>query len=171
VQIPGTTPAAPSSPATSTIIALVLVNLHDGESYLFNFFPEKIELTGRANWKAQEVVRRTKPLFYANREPQSLSFPSVWLDNTANGESLTPELVQLLALQEVTKGQGTPPPLLARWGDSSFRCVLEDVQIVQQYFTKEGNPLRAELSLTLLELQDEPAAPVERKNEEANILF
>jgi hypothetical protein len=151
--------------------SLVLVNLAGGDTFVFQYFPEAVELTGRANWKAQEVVTRTKPLFYGNREPQQLSFPSLWLDSSAGGGSLTPEIIQLLALQDVVKEIGTPPPLLARWGDSSFRCVLEEVQIVQKYFSAGGVPLRAEISLTLLELQEEPPAPVVRRNEEANILF
>ncbi|HEY9286245.1 MAG TPA: hypothetical protein VIP46_22530 [Pyrinomonadaceae bacterium] len=145
--------------AASAPVALVLVNLEAGDSFLFNLFPENIELSGRANWRPQNVTHGLQPLLYANREPQQLRFPSLWLDNTRGRDSLNAELVQLLALQERAKGKGAPPALLARWGDASFRGVLTEVNIRETYFTREGNPLRAELSLTLLELQDE-IAPV-----------
>ncbi len=147
--------------AAPTDVALVLINLQGGDSFVFQFFPQTVEMTGRVNWKPQEVVSHPQPLFYANRAPQSLSFPSLWLDSSLGGGSLRSELDQLLALQDKVKGQGTPPPLLAQWGDKSFRCVLEEVRIVEQYFSRGGVPLRAEISLTLLELQEEKILPVQ----------
>lgn len=148
---PATAPAGASAPS-----ALVLVNLDEGDSFIFRLFPAEIGVTGRANWEPQRVARRPSPLFYGGREPQELTF-NVWLDNSHTGDSVNDELVQLLALQDVRPGKGAPPALLARWGSCTFRGVLSQVQITQKFFTREGNPLRAELSLTLLELQDDAA--------------
>lgn len=151
---PATAPAAASAPS-----ALVLVNLDEGDSFIFRLFPAEIGVAGRANWEPQRVARRPSPLLYGGREPQELLIPSLWLDNAHTGDSVNDELVQLLALQDVRPGKGAPPALLARWGSCSFRGVLSQVQITQRFFTPEGNPLRAELSLTLLELQDDAARP------------
>lgn len=158
-------------PSRGAPSVLMLVHLGGGDTFVFEWFPETVEITGRANWKPQPVVKRPAPLLYAGREPQEVNFPSVWLDNSAAGESVTPDVVRLLALQEVAEGQGAPPALLARWGDNSFRCVLADARVVERHFTAEGQPLRAELSLRLVELQEEEPDPPPRRNEGSTFTF
>jgi hypothetical protein len=153
--------------------SIMIINLLNGEAFIFQFFPTEIELEALANWRAQETTIGVQPLFYASRAPQRLTFPKVWMDSTHTGESLTPEIVKLLDLQKETE-VGTPPPLLVSWGDSEFRCVLGEVRILQQFFNAEGHPLRAELSLVFLELQEEPRAaqPVlVKQNAESSFTF
>ena len=142
---------------SAQVSSLVLVNLEAGDSFIFRFFPEKIEHSRRANWEPQRVTTGTQPLLYANREPKRLTFPEVWLDNSATGDSVTADLEQLYALQNQGQ-QGAPPKLLAQWGERQERVVLEEVRAVESHFTTEGNPRRALLSLTLIEIQDDGAA-------------
>lgn len=138
--------------------SLVIVNLDAGSSFIFRFFPEDITSSGKADWKPQHVSTRTAPLFYAGRQPRELQLGPLWLDNAATGDvSVTDEIAQLFELQQIVQGRGAPPALLARWGDNTFRGVLTEMSVKQQHFTREGSPLRAEVNLSLLELQDEPA--------------
>lgn len=135
--------------------ALLLTNLVSGQSFIFRRFPAEIVTTGRANWRPQDVAHGTKPLVYENREPRRLEFPELWLDNSVISESVTPEINELLALLEETQ-EGAPPPLAALWADRQERVVLEEVRVKEeQPFRADGAPVRARVSLVLIQVQDD----------------
>ncbi|MBA3242349.1 MAG: hypothetical protein H0T60_14055 [Acidobacteria bacterium] len=156
---------------SAQVNSLVLVNLEGSESFIFRFFPSSIEVGARANWRAQDVTIGVKPLAYANREPRQIRFDGLWLDNTHTGDSITPEIEQLTKMMEETV-RGTPPPLLALWGDRQERCVLEELTVVEEFFNADGTPIRASLQMSLLQLQEESPAPAPvRRNEKSHITF
>ncbi len=135
---------------------LALINLESGDAaFVFEFFPSSVQTSDRANWEAQETTTGVKPLFYANRDPRKLDFNELWLDSTDTNESLTPDLKRLRALLEETE-KGTPPALLAAWGDRHERCVLQELDIEEMFFsTPDGYPLRAKIRMNLTQLQPE----------------
>jgi hypothetical protein len=135
--------------------ALVLINLEGAGRFFFDVFPKDINTTNHANWEPQDITIGTKPLFYANREPKKISIPEVVLDRTKTQESIKDDIANLEALQSEDPTLGRPPALLAIWGDEQYRCVLEEVTINRKWFSPEGNPQRASVSLQLLELQEE----------------
>lgn len=130
-----------------------LVNLTNQESYVFQFFPNEIRSSDRANWSPQETTIGVKPLFYANREPRVLEFQEIYLDSTETNESLTPEIKKIRALMDEVENRGTPPPLLAIWGDRNERCVLQDLQCEEVLFNSEGFPVRVRFAFTLMQIQ------------------
>jgi phage protein U len=138
---------------TSAQAGFVLIRLDTSDSFAFQYFPQELDVQKRANWTPQSTTIGQQPLFYSNREPDRIDVPELILDNTLTGESLTPVMKQLSALHEESEQEGTPPPLLAAWGDQNLRCVLEDLKFHQTYFGKNGQPLRVRVSLTLLQLQ------------------
>lgn len=131
---------------------LILINLENQGAFTFRFFPQTVATTDRANWSAQETTIGVKPLFYGNREPRRIDFPELWFDNTDTNESLTPTIKELRMLFEETE-KGTPPALLAGWGDRNERCVLEELSIEEQFFNTNGEPLRARIRMSLIQLQ------------------
>jgi hypothetical protein len=134
--------------------ALVLIDLSSQASWEFQFFPNELRTVDRANWRPQETTTGTMPLFYENREPRRLSFPELYLDNTETGVSVTETLADLKAFtMDEQDDTGMPPVLLATWGDRKERCVLEEIQIEEIYFTEDGDPTRAKIGLELLEIQ------------------
>lgn len=135
-----------------------LVNLTNQDSFVFQYFPNETRTNDHTNWNAQETTIGVKPLFYANREPRQLEFQELYLDNTATNESLTPDLKKLRALMDEDAERGTPPSLLAIWGDRNERCVLEDLTIEEIFFNTDGAPTRARISLSLLEVQTDGGA-------------
>jgi len=138
--------------------AFVLINLEGAGSFFFDFFPKEIQTTSRAVWEPQDVTIGVKPIFYGNRDPKRISVPEVWLDRSDTGdpgESIKDDIANLESLQAEDPKLGRPPALLAIWGDEQFRCVLEEVTISRKWFSSEGNPQRASVSLQLLELQEE----------------
>ncbi|HKO43329.1 MAG TPA: hypothetical protein VJU84_08565 [Pyrinomonadaceae bacterium] len=136
----------------------VLINLEGGESFVFQFFPREIETHGRANWEPQDVTIGTRPIFYANSDGHRISVQEVYLDRTDSNESIAPDIKALNAMRAEVQALGRPPALLAAWGDESYRCVLEDVSVRRTMFAPGGEPLRASVSMQLLELQDEREA-------------
>jgi hypothetical protein len=131
-----------------------LIDLDSDISFTFQFFPERIRTSDRANWTAQETTIGVKPLFYGNREPIQISVDELILDNTESNISLRADLEDLRYLVTEVEQKGTPPPLLAVWGENRVRCVLTDLSIEEEEFTQEGEPLRARIRLELLQLQD-----------------
>jgi hypothetical protein len=153
--------------------SLVLINLEGPGDVSFRRFPPGIETNVRANWQPQEVTVGTKPLYFANRDPRQIRFDELLLDSDT-GESITPDINALLLLAEEVEGLGRPPALLAQWGDRQERCVLNDMTILEQFFLGDGTPIRARVSLTLLQFQDDapPTAPRRvRENEESSFTF
>jgi hypothetical protein len=145
-----------------------LINLTNQDSFVFQFFPKENRTTDRANWNAQDTTIGTKPLFYANREPRLLEFQELYLDNTDTNESLTPTINQLRSLMDEVEQRGTPPPLLAVWGDRNERCVLQDLNVEEIAFDfTSGAPLRVRISLSLLQIQPDSGETTSvRVNEE-----
>lgn len=155
-----------------------LTNLEGPGGFVFIRFPTGIETSARANWQAQEVTIGTKPLFYASREPRQIRVDDLLLDNTATGDSVTPDIEALLRLMEELENLGRPPALSARWGDREERCVLTDLTVSEQFFAFDGTPIRARISITLLQFQDEPSitrgqpapAPLSYKTKDGQIV-
>ena len=135
-------------------VQLTLINLIAEGAFVFQFFPSKVSSTDRANWNPQETTIGVKPLFFANRDPRRIDFDELWLDNTATNESLTPQIKRLREMMQETE-RGTPPPLLAAWGDRNERCVLEELNISEEFFNESGAPIRVRVSLKLIQLQPE----------------
>jgi hypothetical protein len=131
-----------------------LVNLEGSGAFVFHYFPRVITMETRANWSPQNVTSGVKPLYFGNREPMRLSFEEMWLDKTTLRQSIESEIAALQALQAETE-RGTPPALQAIWGERAVRCVLEDLRIeIQLFDTDDGFPLRARVSMALLQLQE-----------------
>lgn len=138
---------------------LLLIDMSSRASFGFQYFPNTLRTQRQVNWRPQETTIGTKPLFYENREPKRLSFTELWLDNTETGESLGPVLDELeeftTSEQDLSGGtRGTPPILLATWGDRKLHCVLENLEVEEQFFNASGEPTRARLSIELIEIQE-----------------
>jgi len=135
-----------------------LIHLEGPGTFIFQFFPKEIQTSRRSLWEQQEITIGTKPILYANREAKQIQVDELWLDSTETNQSIAPDIAALYALQDENPKLGRPPALLAIWGDRQERCVLEQVTVVESFFTPTGEPLRARVSLQLLELQVEMEA-------------
>jgi hypothetical protein len=135
-----------------------LIDLTSNIAFTFQYFPREIRGSDRANWEQQETTIGVKPLFYSNRDPRQISLQEMYLDNSDTNLSLNADLQDLRSLMVEIDSIGTPPPLLALWGESQLRCVLQELSIEECLFNDEGNCIRAKIDLTLLQLQEEGEA-------------
>src|ERR1051325_2293386 len=138
--------------------AFVLINLEGEGDFFFDLFPREIQTSDRAVWEPQDITIGVKPLFFANRDPKRISIPEVALDRSDELNSIKPDIDALLKLQVEIPRLGRPPALLAMWGEEQVRCVLETVDVKRTWFSAEGDPQRAAVSLQLLQLQEEREA-------------
>jgi hypothetical protein len=130
-----------------------LTNVHNGDTCLFQYFPTGINLESRVNWSAQDTTIGVKPLSYSNAEPLRVTIDELLIDRSVTNESIEQDIKRLLRFQKETK-EGRPPTLYVVWGNWQEVVVLEEVNIKQTFFTSDGDPIRAYLSITLLEMQD-----------------
>jgi hypothetical protein len=144
----------------------VLINLEGKGAFVFDLFPQEIQTSRRTVWEPQEVTRGTKPLFYGNRDPKRIMVNEVVFDGTELNESVEPQITALYALQNEDALLRRPPVLLAIWGDRQERCVLEEVTIVEKFFSPDGEPLRAMVSMQLVEIQEQGEATSLTVNDE-----
>ncbi len=147
--------------------ALLIVNLNTGANIVFQYFPPEITTTAHANWQPQDTAFGVKPLLYANTDPRKLEF-ELWLDGSIKGESITPQINELLALLNVRqfavveKGRevqkfDAPPALAVLWGDRQEKVVLEEIRVTETYFETNGVPVRAKVNLSFIQTQYERA--------------
>jgi phage protein U len=157
-------------PPTSSRYSFTLMNLESQGQIDFRYFPPSIATNRRANWEAQPVIRGTQPLQWSNRDPVRISINDLYLDKADINASIKPEIEELHALMNETE-RGTPPALLAMWGDEELHCVLEEIDIDRQMFMPTGEPLRARVSLRLIELQQprEHTSSVVRDSDEDEV--
>jgi hypothetical protein len=144
----------------------VLINLEGKGTFVFDLFPREIQSSRRTVWEPQDVTRGTKPLFYGNRDPKRITINEVVFDGTELNESIEPQIAALYALQNEDARLGRPPMLLAIWGDRQERCVLEEISIVEKFFSTSGEPLRAMVSMQLVEIQEQGEATSLSVNDE-----
>jgi hypothetical protein len=136
---------------------LSLVNLTGGGAFdfvlIFDRFPGEITADDAVNWQPQDVTVGIKPVFYANNEPQRISFEA-WLDRTDTNDSVLTDIENLRRLMKVVDEpfpQGMPPLLQFTCGDWSQRVVLEKLSVRRVMFTRDNKAIRALVSVGLLE--------------------
>lgn len=131
-----------------------LVDLTSNLGFSFQYFPESIRWSERVNWSQQDTTIGTKPLFYQNTDARTLTVNDLVLDGTGDNRNIVPELNDLRNLKAEREELGMPTPLLAAWGGQKFRCVLQSLEIEENYFHDSGFPMRARINLELVELQN-----------------
>lgn len=129
---------------------ITLINLDTGKVWVFQFFPPQLDSEDQSNWMPQDVTAGTKPLMYANTEPQRIEIADVLLDSGDNKTSLTQEVEELRALMRETDKR-VPPTLRLICGDWQPRVVLLRMTVAREMFSRDGRLLRARLNLSFME--------------------
>lgn len=139
---------------------VALVSLRDNgneEVWLFPLFPRAFNKEDRSNWNAMDVTVGTKPLMFANHEPQRITIEEALLDTSDTNESVLGLVEGLRAHMKpdpngkTASDRAVPPRLRFIYGDFQKTVVLEDLRVEETFFNREGNPTRARVSLSFLE--------------------
>ncbi len=132
---------------------------------LFN--PAELVLNQANGWAADAVPGRGVPtLRYTGAGSGQLRL-TLFFDTTDTGKPVTTYTTKLVGLMDVdTKLPGSspstnnarPPWVVFHWGDfHSFKAVVSSLDLVFEYFSASGTPLRAQAVLILTQYQEDTA--------------
>jgi nucleoid-associated protein YgaU len=129
---------------------------------LFN--PKEYTITKSSTWNPSKVAGASLPkVQYGGGAPQELSF-EILLDDLEGSREIQPDIDRLFMAMEADrrfteksgKGKPTsrPPKLTFSWGATlSFAAALKSLSAQFVRFSPKGQPIRAQLKLTLIQLE------------------
>lgn len=153
----------PASPAKALIQEIEWTpdgDIREGTQRTVQFNPESLKLTF-SNQIASESQKDQAALQFSGRGTTKLAF-DLWYDVSApqpdgrqenDVRKLTRELVAFLEPRERTEGgkpKLIPPGIRFLWGSFLFEGIMESMNESLEYFSEEGRPLRASVSLSLI---------------------
>ena len=129
---------------------------------LFN--PETITVGRRNLWTSEPMPGKGVPTLRYNGADSGWLHLDLVFDTTDDGSAVTKYTGKLMSLMEVNKNQpkadadtnnARPPTVTFRWGDlHSFRSVVVNLSLSFTYFSSNGVPLRAQMSLDLRQYEE-----------------
>lgn len=132
----------------------------EGRRFAVQFNPETLKLT-LSNQLAGDNNKGGSAIQFASRGTTKLSF-EMWFDVSARQPDeadrkddvrrLTQEIAAFMKTTQTGSGQGarfTPPGCRFQWGTFLFEGVMESINENLEFFSAEGRPLRASVSVSL----------------------
>lgn len=134
---------------------------------LFN--PEQLQIGLGTSWAGEQIPgQQTPSLRYGGGQSGRISV-KLFFDTTTDGSPVTKytdELVKLLRVDTTLPGydqasqNGRPPWVKFHWGKfHSFRAVITSLDLTYVLFSPSGEPLRANVSLEMLQYEPEEDWP------------
>jgi LysM repeat protein len=124
------------------------------------FNPATFAFSQANRWESDQVPGKSTPTMrYVGGEGGTFSLSLVF-DTTGDGTAVTSFTNKLLKLMDVDtslagydaeRSNGRPPWVKFHWGTSlhSFKAVIKNMDVSFTYFSSEGLPLRANVSMSL----------------------
>jgi nucleoid-associated protein YgaU len=142
-----------------------------GEPIKCLFNPSELTISKSNSWQGGQAKGKNAPeQRFQSGQAATLSL-SLTFDTTDTGTDVTYYTTKLLNLMKVdtnlpggepSRNSGRPPWVEFHWGKlSSFRAVIEKVQIRYTYFASDGMPLRAKADISLKQWKDEAELPLQ----------
>lgn len=137
---------------------------------LFN--PESFGFTVSNKWTPDKVQAKPTPkLHFAGGNSGTFSL-TLMFDTTDDGTPVTDytnRLVKLMEIDESLPGydakrnKGRPPWVKFHWGTHihTYKSVVQSVDVTFTYFSMEGTPLRAKVTLKLIQLEHAENHPLQ----------
>jgi LysM repeat protein len=130
------------------------------------FNPETFSFTTTNSWKPDDVAGKAPRQNFQGGEPGSFDLDLIF-DTTHDGTSVTTHTNQLLALMAIDPdlvdnsddgGPARPPWVTFHWGQhiATFPAVITNLTVSFTYFSNEGMPLRASVSASLTQYEEDP---------------
>lgn len=122
---------------------------------LFN--PREYSITKTNAWTSEPVTGTSvPPAEFGGGQPRVLTLNGLLIDKSllAPDSSVLSECRQLFEMMDL--GSRPVPPLVSfAWGaETTFKAVCQSVTVAYKLFQPNGQPIRAEVNLTLMEAQE-----------------
>lgn len=140
-----------------------------GSKIEFMFNPSELKFTKRNSWTPGKPTGANAPqLQFTGGGSVEFSLTAVF-DSTASGKpvtAITDELFKLTMTDKKIKGtkedrnMTRPPWVQFHWGKMrSYKAVITSFDLNFTYFSSKGEPLRAEVSMSFQQFEDEESLP------------
>jgi nucleoid-associated protein YgaU len=157
---------SPNAAAPPTKVTKAVIKTELGASIPCMFNPESLELSRSNQWAPGEMLpgKHVPLLTFTGSAGGSLSL-KLFFDTTDTGEDVTLHTAKLAKLMDLEQGlPGTdeathnarPQWVRFCWGHiTSFKAVITSFSLTLTYFSSTGMPLRADVSLSLTQYEDD----------------
>ena len=153
----------------SSLVKAVIMNVDAGDRVECLFNPKEYTFAKQNNWEKKKVTGGNVPqVTFSGGDPATLQM-ELFFDTYAEAgggqaedvrKKYTDKIWQLMIVDEKLKDKknkkGRPPTVRFQWGSAwSFNAVLKSVQQKFTLFLPDGTPVRATLTCTFEQIQDE----------------
>lgn len=163
---------------TAPVKAFLKTEKNEQIDFLFN--PAELTITKANSWAAPEKKGGNTPeLRFQSGQPGTLTL-SITLDTTDTGLDVTAHTTKLLDLLKVDpslkgsdkqRNKARPPWVEFHWGKmSSFKAIVERLQVKFTYFAADGTPLRAKADLALKQFTEAEDLPLQNPTSHTDTL-
>jgi hypothetical protein len=139
-----------------------ITNLETKKEFYFMFNPEHYTIQRQNTYHLREGLRVPPPPQFKRLGRPTLTLSSLYFDTYETGGSLTKitnQLWELMSPPDANDPASTPPEIEFRWGTFSFKAVVCDLSIKFTLFDKDGEPLRAEATISFIQTEGYDAKP------------
>jgi nucleoid-associated protein YgaU len=143
------------------------------------FNPKEYSLSKANKWDVKEVVGKGVPVAqFGGGQPRKLTLDLLF-DGTDGGEQVRAVTDQLFDLMQVDsklasgegKNSGRPPMVTFAWGSfTSFQAVIDSLTAQFTLFDQKGEPLRAQVKLSLIQAGEAEVAKGQNPTTRGDIL-
>jgi hypothetical protein len=135
----------------------------------FMFNPNELKFSKRNSWSSNDTPGSNAPQLQFNSGGSVEFSLTAMFDSTASGKpvtQITDELFKLTMTDKNIKGtkedrnMTRPPWVQFHWGKMrSYKAVITSFDLTFTYFSSKGDPLRAEVSMSFQQFEDEGNLP------------
>jgi hypothetical protein len=140
------------------------LQIEGGEEITVLFNPREYSITKTNQWTSDPITGTTvPPAEFGGGQPRQMTLNGLLIDQTLMGPNtsvreMCDKLFTIMAL-----GSGSVPPFVTFiWGanvSSAFKAVCDSLTVAYKLFQPNGEPIRAEVNMTLKEAQDARPKP------------
>jgi LysM repeat protein len=137
-----------------------------GERLPCLFNPASLTVALSNVWRGDETPGKSAPDLYFAGSASATFDTELVFDTTDTGKPVTEYTTKLVHVMRIdpnlpghdpSRNRGRPPWIRFHWGDlHSFKSVVERLSINFTYFGSDGTPLRARVSISLRQYEDDP---------------
>ncbi|CAN5613356.1 LysM peptidoglycan-binding domain-containing protein [soil metagenome] len=147
------------------------LEVEGGEKIQCLYNPESISVSHSNSWTSGSMPGKGVPTLKFGGSSSGKMNIALVFDTTDTGKAVTQHTDKILKLMDIDPGlpgtdedsfNGRPPTVVFHWGDvHSFPAVVVDASVTFDYFSANAVPLRANVSLSLLQYKDPASHPAQ----------
>lgn len=130
-----------------------------GDTIELLFNPKDYTITKANSWTSEPIKGASvPPAEFGGGQPRTLALSGLLLDQSLVKDGTVREQTEKLFKMMELGSQPVPPLVTFAWGAKvEFKAVCEQLQVAYKLFQPNGEPIRAEVNLTLKEAKETKA--------------